>query len=108
MDTMDEILREAATARTAVRHLWQEHHITYRPIVMVVFGMALDLNRSYDQVLQDWADYEDVYGSKWSASRWHSEICYWLLQAGVETDSVKDWMQERAKEVRQLADRVPA
>lgn len=107
MDTMDEILKEAATARASVRHLWEAHRITYRPIVMVVFGMALDERRTYRQVLQDWADYEEVKeGLHWSATRWHSEICYRLLKAGVEPERVSDWMKQQAKEVRELADRV--
>lgn len=108
MDTMDEILREAATARASVRHLWEAHRITYRPIVMVVHAMALDEGRTYEQVLQDWAAYEKVGGSYWPASRWHSEICYRLLKAGVELDDVKDWMQQQAKEVRELANGISA
>lgn len=109
METKEDIMREARIARAAVQHLWQAHRITYRPIVMVVFGMALDERRTYDQVLQDWADYEQVdEGHHWPASRWHSEICYRLLKAGADTDSAAAWMQQRAKEVRELADRISA
>lgn len=109
METKEDIMREARTARAAVQHLWQAHRITYRPIVMVVFGMALDERRTYEQVLQDWADYEQVdEGHHWPACRWHSEICYRLLKAGVDTDSAAAWMQQRAKEVRELADRISA
>ena len=109
METKEDIMREARTARAAVQHLWQSHRITYRPIVMVVFGMALDERRTYEQVLQDWADYEQVgEGHHWPSSRWHSEICYRLLKAGADTDSTAAWMQQQAKEVRELADRISA
>ena len=109
METKEDIMREARTARAAVQHLWQAHRITYRPIVMVVFGMALDERRTYEQVLQDWADYEQVdEGHHWPACRWHSEICYRLLKAGAEPERVSDWMKQQAKEVRELADRISA
>lgn len=109
METKEDIMREARTARAAVQHLWQAHRITYRPIVMVVHAMALDERRTYRQVLQDWAEYEEVKeGHHWSASRWHSEICYRLLRAGAEPERVSDWMKQQAKEVRELADRISA
>ena len=109
MEAMDEIIREAETARAAVRHLWQSHRITYRPIVMVVFAMALDERRSYEHVLQEWAEYEQIEGGYWPASRWHSEICYRLLKAGVDAKGdAAAWMQQQAKEVRQLADGISA
>lgn len=109
-DASAEVLREARTARAAVQHLWEAHRITYRPIVMVVFAMALYEGKSYEEALEDWADYEQVdEGHHWPASRWHSEICYRLLKAGAEAaGGVPDWMQQRAKEVRELADRVSA
>lgn len=115
METKEDIMREARTARAAVQHLWQAHRITYRPIVMVVFGMALDERRTYEQVLQDWADYEQMGENhhRWPASRWHSEICYRLLKAEAEIPGgvlggIPAWMQQRAKEVRELADRISA
>lgn len=109
MEAKEDIMREARTARAVVRHLWEKYRITYRPIVMVVHAMALDEKRTYRQVLQDWAEYEEVQeGHHWPASRWHSEICYRLLKAGADTDSVPDWMQRAAEEVRELADRISA
>lgn len=107
METMEEIMREERLFRAATQHLWQCRRITYRPIVMIVFGMALDERRTYEQVLRDWAEYEQVSECHhWPARRWHSEICYRLLKANADTHCVSAWMQQQAKEVRELADRI--
>ena len=109
METKEDVMREARMSRAAVRHLWEKSKITYRPIVMVVFAMALDDRRTYEQVLQDWADYEQIdEGHRWPASRWNSEICYRLLKAGVDTKNVAAWMRQQAREVRELANRISA
>lgn len=109
MEIKEDVMREARTARAAVRHLWEKYRITYRPIVMVVHAMALDEKRTYRQVLQDWAAYEEIQeGHHWSACRWNSEICYRLLKAGAEPERVSDWMKQTAKEVRELADGISA
>lgn len=109
-DASAEVLREARTARAAVRHLWEAYRITYRPIVMVVFAMALYEGKSYEEALEDWADYEQVEeGHHWPASRWHSEICYRLLATEEEAETcVHVWLTRWAKEVRELADRISA
>lgn len=110
MDTKEEIMREARIARAAARYLWEAKRVSYRPIVMVVFGMALDERRTYEQVLQDWADYEqDENGHHWTASRWHGEICRHLLATEEEAETcVHVWLTRWAKEVREYADGVSA
>lgn len=102
-----------AAAKAAIRHLWQRHRITYKPIVTIVFDMALDSSRSYEAALEDWAatqcgpPEQPIAGKRysWPASRWHSEICYRLLKAGEECPGgVAAWFKAEAKEVRQLAE----
>lgn len=108
-ETKEEVLREARIARAAARYLWEKHQISHRPIIMVVFAMALDEKRTYRQVLKEWAAYEEVKeGHHWTATRWHSEICYRLLKAGAEPERVSDWMRQAAEEVRKLADGISA
>lgn len=95
-----------AAAKAAIRHLWQRHRITYKPIVTLVYDMALDSSRSYEAALEDWAATQTVGGAwYWPASCWHSEICYRLLKAGEECPGgVAAWFETEAKEVRQLAE----
>ena len=92
-----------------IRHLWKVHGITYHPIIQIVCEMALDRSLGYDEALEEWAatELDGANFGCWPASRWHSEICYRLLKTGREiTGSVADWMEERAKEVRAIADGV--
>lgn len=93
----------------ATLHLWQRYRVTYRPIVQIVAEMALDRSLRYAEALEDWATakaLETPYGC-WPSTRWHSEICYRLLKAGDECPGgAAAWMEARAKEVREIADRV--
>lgn len=109
MEMWDKLL-ERESAAAAVRHLWQEHGITYRPIVMVVFGMACAPDTTYWEVLEIWAQYvaECDGFPAWPASRWHSEICYKLLKAGYAGPSAEAWMKDRAREVREIANGIYA
>jgi len=102
-----------AAAKATIRHLLQRHRITYKPIVTIVYDMALDSSRSYEAALKDWAatqcgpPEQPIAGKRysWPASRWHSEICYRLLKAGEECPGgVAAWFEAEAKEVRQLVE----
>lgn len=109
-ETAEEVRREARTARAAVRYLWEAKRVCYRPIVMIVFELALYPEKTYDEALRDWADYEqDENGHHWTASRWHGEICRHLLATEEEAETcVHVWLTKWAKEVREYADGVPA
>ena len=99
-------VRVLRTARAAVQCM-TEIGANRRPIVMIVFDMALSPGKPYRDALADWAAYEDYPAQ--SAHRWHAEICYWLLKDRQEVpEGVAAWFEERAKEVRRLADGVPA
>lgn len=110
MDTKEEVLREARTARAAVRYLWEAKRVWYKPIVMIVFEMALHKEKTYEEALQDWAEYEhDEEGHHWTASRWHGEICRHLLATEEEAETcVHVWLTKWAEEVREYADRISA
>lgn len=100
---MDDRIAEAA-----IRLLWKEYHITYRPIVSIVAVMAMDEARSLEDALQWWADFEAIGKSfTWPASRWRSNICYRLLKVGQDAPGgLELWFKARAKEVRDIANRV--
>jgi hypothetical protein len=88
--------------------LWQEYGITYRPIVAIVVVMAMNENLSLADALKWWAEWEAKDKSfAWPASRWRSEICYRLLKVGQEPPGgLAAWFEARAKEVRDIANRV--
>lgn len=106
MKTEKEITREVRTARATLGYLWEEKRVCYEPIVMIVFEMALHEEKTYEEALQDWADYErDENGHHWTASRWHGEICRYLLATEEEAETcVSVWLMKWAKEVREYAD----
>lgn len=109
MEVWEKLLEHEA-ATVAVRHLWKEYGITYMPIVMVVFGLACAPDTTYWEVLEMLTQY--VAGRDglpaWPVNRWHSEICYKLLKSGYDGASVEGWMEERAKEVRDIANGIYA
>ena len=93
---------------TAIRHLWMSYGLTYRPIVAIVAVMAADEKRSLEAALEWWAEWEaEGKPYAWPAARWRSEICYRLLKVGQEAPGgLSGWFEARAKEVREIADRV--
>lgn len=95
----------------AAREVTGRCGVNYRPVVMIVFDMALSPGKPYREALADWAAYEDFGNAllQWPACRWHSEICYRLLKAGADVpEGVAAWFDERAREVRAIADGVSA
>lgn len=107
MRTWDDELKERRRAREAVRHLWVNHGITYRPIVMVVYAMAICPAVPYRDVLDEWAKYDCkiIDMPTMDAELWHSEFCRRLLLAGADvSEGVERWFEKRAEEVRSYAD----
>lgn len=92
----------------SIRYLWMAYGLTYRPIVAIVAVMAQNEKRSFEDTLKWWAQYEaDGKPYAWPASRWRSEICYRLLKVGQEPPGgLAAWFEARAKEVRDIANRV--
>ena len=92
----------------AIHHLWIAYRLNYRPIVAIVAVMAMDEKRSFESALRWWAEYEaEGKPYAWPASRWRGEICYRLLKAGQEAPGgLSGWFEARAKEVREIANRV--
>ena len=104
MDNLDETV-ERQCAAAAVRHLREVHGITYGPIVMVAFAMACAPDVTYSDVLECLAQYVGGF----DAQRWHTEICYHLLKSGTDLSSgTEQWFVDRAKEVRDIANRISA
>ena len=104
MEDWEKIV-ERPCAAAAIRHLWQMHQVTYRPIVMAVFGMAVAPGATYWDILEAVAQYMGVG----SAREWHTDICYHLLKAGAEVEgSAEEWLRSRAEEVRRIADGICA
>lgn len=101
---------EDRIVETAIRHLWKDYRITYRPIISIVAVMAMDEARRLDDALQWWADFEAVGKPfAWPATRWRSNICYRLLKVGQEAPGgLEQWFKDRAREVREIADGVRA
>jgi transposase len=96
-----ELARELRCA-AAARSVLADHGVSYDPAVMVLFDMALK-GCGYREAVDDWAAHKEA----WSASRWHSEICYQLLKAGIE-ERTANWFAERREEVVRLADGISA
>ena len=96
---------ERECARATIAHLWQTYGISYRPIVWVVFEMALESETTYSDLLEVVAQYAVDSGGlpAWTASRWNSEICYHLLKKVDIDSSAEEWLRERAEEVRAIA-----
>lgn len=92
----------------AIRYLWMSYGMTYRPINAILAVMAADEKRSFESALEWWALWEaEGKPFAWPASRWRSEICYRLLKAGQEAPGgLAAWFEARAKEVRDIANRV--
>lgn len=92
----------------AIRYLWMSYGMTYRPIIAILAVMAADEKRSFESALQWWALWEaEGKPFAWPASRWRSEICYRLLKAGQEAPGgLAAWFEARAKEVRDIANRI--
>lgn len=86
----------------AARRILAKYGVAYRTAIMVLFDMALK-GCGYREAVDDWTAYKET----WPASRWHSEICYRLLEAGIE-DRTANWFAERREEVVRLADGVSA
>lgn len=111
MNTAMKLAWERRCAGAAINHLWNKHRIAYKPIVMIVYDMAVSPGKPYWEALADWAAYEDFGNAllQWPACRWHSEICYRLLKAGADVpEGVAAWFAERAREVRAIADGISA
>lgn len=92
----------------AIRYLWMSYGMTYRPIYAILAVMAADERRSFESALEWWARWEaEGKPFAWPASRWRSEICYRLLKAGQEAPGgLAAWFEARAKEVRDIANRI--
>ena len=101
-------MAEGDVINAAIRHLWEAHGLTYRPIVAITAVMAMDEKRSFESAVRWWAEYEaEGKPYAWPASRWRSEICYRLLKVGEEAPGgLPHWFEARAKEVREIANRV--
>lgn len=99
---------EATVITTAIRHLRDSYGISYRPIVAIVSAMALNEKRSFELGLNLWAEWKaEGKPHAWPASRWRSEICYRLLKVGqTAPGGLEAWFEDRAKEVREIANRV--
>lgn len=110
MERKTGAMREARMARAAVRYLWEFKRVCYTPIVLIVYELAFHPEKTYDEVLQDLADYEhEVNGNHWSAKRWNFEISYHLLATEEEAEASVDlWLTKWAKEVRDYADGISA
>lgn len=96
-----ELVRELRLA-AAARSVLVKYGVSYDPAVMVLFDMALK-GCGYREAVDDWTAHKEA----WSASRWHSEICYQLLKAGIE-ERTANWFAERREEVVRLADGISA
>lgn len=106
MNNCEKLDEERRVARAAIRHM-NAIGANRRPVTMIVFDMAVSPGKPYKDSLLDWAAYEDE--PMWTAHRWHTEICFWLLKDGQEVpDGVAAWFEEQAREVRRLADGVSA
>lgn len=92
----------------AVRHLWTAHGIAYKPIIAIVAAMAEDEELSFENALQWWAEWKAQGESyAWPATRWKSEIAYRLLKVNAKcSGGIGLWMDARAREVREIANRV--
>lgn len=97
---------EKRIARAVIEHM-TALGANRRPIVMIVFDMAVTPGKPYRDALADWAAYEDE--PVWPADRWHTEICYWLLKSRQEVpEGVAAWFDKQVGEVLQLAGRISA
>jgi hypothetical protein len=112
MDWESEFDREVA--RATIRHLYANHNITYRPIVIVVATMAWDPDLKYWDALDEWSrrGYKIMNQPTldWMGkTQWHAEFCYRVLKSGAVVEAgVDKWFEDRAKEVRELANRIHA
>ena len=95
-------------AAAAVRHLWTAHSIAYKPIIAIVAVMAEDEKLSFETALQWWTEWKaqgEAYA--WPSTRWKSEIAYRLLKVNAKcSGGIGPWMDARAREVREIANRI--
>ena len=75
-----EIERELRRAKQCQIALLR-HGVKDRACTMVLYTM-LSEGMLYRDALDCWAEYE--LGGIWAPERWHSEICYALLRAGLQ------------------------
>ena len=105
---MDKL--EIEWVRLAVRHLYEEFNITFKPIVYLVAVMAAFPEMDYWDVLIEWSRHAHKIlrqpSLEWMNSiQWHSELCYRVMKSGAEPEAgLEKWFEDRAKEVRELAD----
>lgn len=94
----------------ATRTVLKKHRLLRRPFIMMVYVMARFPEFDYQAALADWAAYEEFGdGLQWSAARWNTEFCYWLIKTRADVpNGVAAWFAERAREVRAIADGVSA
>lgn len=92
----------------ATRTVLEKHRLLRRPFIMMVYVMARFPEFDYQAALADWAAYEEFGdGLQWSASRWNTEFCYWLLKTRADVpNGVAAWFADRVKEVWAIADGV--
>lgn len=64
--------------------------------VMILFAMV-DGAVDYSTALDAWAEYQESVG--WDSHRWHRELCYHLLRAGIEEEPAM-YFDRKAREIR--------
>lgn len=94
---MNEKISRELRCAAAARSVLAKYGITYQPAVMVLFDMVLE-GCTYRQALADWTAFKET----WGETRWQSEICFRLLQAGIE-ERAGNWFAARAREAREIA-----
>ena len=110
MDIDDFYLREMT--RFAVRVLYEEFKITYKPIVYIAALMAADVELDYYDALEAWSRMAHKVlrqpSLEWmDVVQWNADLGYHILKAGAEPeDGLKKWFEDQAEEVRMLADRI--
>ena len=95
-----------------IRYLYEDHNITYRPVVIIIATMAMIDDLEYWDALDEWSrkGYKimDQPSLDWmTKTQWHAEFCYRVLKSGAVVEAgVDKWFEDRAKEVRELANRI--
>lgn len=93
--------RERRIAAAALRTL-ARYGVAGVPATMILFCMAAEGMR-YHEALAEWAAFKATY----SECRWHSEVCYALLKAGIE-ERAADWFAARVREVKEIENGISA
>ena len=109
MNVFDEKNFDAKLYEAAVRWMWRRYQMTLLPVVLIVFGMALAPELTFEEVLEAWCS-EGCKLFDYPAEpvpRMRSHLCEYLLRKGHDIPGgLGAWFKSRAEEVRAFADGV--